>query len=138
MSDKINVERPTVPHWYGRGRAPRGWYNDFHRAAWAWDLASRHADGATAETVAEAASLLDAINRYAIADAREWELDNGGKLSPWAQEAHERREAALDKRREKLQERLKPFAALLDNYGLYPSVVDADGRRVCGYGKAEG
>lgn len=93
----------------------------------AWDLAAIIDGENVTETEYNAAlALLDSIQRYALADAREWEHENS---SEWYCNSviHKEREKQLDARRARLQEKLKRYGLRLVNYGLYPSIVDGAG-----------
>jgi hypothetical protein len=92
----------------------------------AWDLASIIDGEKVTETEYNAAlALLDSVQRYALADAREWERENSSER--YCNSAyHKEREIQLDARRERLQKRLARYGLRLVNYGLYPSIVDSD------------
>lgn len=93
----------------------------------AWDLASIIDGENVTETEYNAAlKLLDSIQRYALADAAEWERENSNER--YCNSAyHKERERQLDTRRKRLQARLKRYNLKLVNYGLYPSIVDGAG-----------
>lgn len=80
-------------------------------------------------SVDDAYSLICRTVRYALADAREWEIDNDAATFDGGcrQHAHEHRQDLLDRRRERLDAEWGEYGLHLHNYGLYPSVVDADG-----------
>lgn len=103
-----------------RGKRAEVW---FRRSVSAWDMASRIDPEVTEESKEAAAKLLDSIQRYALADAREWEAENNSERYCNSQ-YHKDREAMLDRRRERLQKALAPYGCKLENYGLYPSFVD--------------
>lgn len=113
----------TRPVWSGaiRGRRAEVW---FRRAVSAYDLAARIDTDVTEEARDAAAKLLDSIQRYALADAREWERENSSE-SYCNSRYHKEREKTLDRRRERLEKQLEKYGCKLVNYGLYPSVVDA-------------
>lgn len=113
--------RPTWNDYTVRTKRARVWY---YRAQSAHDLAARISNPPTVDDVDAAAKLLDSVQRYALADAREWEAENTSERYCNSQ-AHRDRQAALDRRREKLQKRLEPYGCKLVNYGLYPSIIDA-------------
>ena len=96
----------------------------FRRSVSAWDLAARLGD-VTEESKAVAAKLLDSVQRYALADAREWERENSSERYCNSR-YHKEREEMLNRRRERLEKALVPYRCRLVNYGLYPSVVDVD------------
>lgn len=113
----------TRPVWNDgiRGKRAETW---FYRSRSAYDMASR----ICGETVTEsayngAAWLLDKVQRYALADAREWEMENSSE-SYCNSEYHKTRERQLDKRRERLQKLLAAYDVKMENYGLYPSLID--------------
>lgn len=114
--------RPEFPIGAVRNKRVAVWY---YRAQSAYDLAARISNPPTVDDVAAAAKLLDSIQRYALADAREWEAENSSERYCNSR-AHKDREAALDRRRERLQKRLDPYGCKLINYGLYPTVTDAN------------
>ena len=114
----------TRPVWSDaiRGHRAEVW---FRRSRSAWDLAARLDPVVTEESKAAAAKLLDSIQRYALADAREWEAENSsGRYCN--SRAHKYREEMLDRRRIRLKKALEPYRCRLINYGLYPSIVDQD------------
>ena len=93
----------------------------------AWDLASIiDGENVTETEYSAALKLLDSVQRYALADAAEWERENSSER--YCNSAyHKERERQLDARRARLQERLKRYGLQLVNYGLYPSIVDSNG-----------
>ena len=107
-----------------RGRRAEVW---FYRYRSAWDLASIVCGDAVTETEYNAAlKLLDSIQRYALADAAEWERENSSER--YCNSAyHKEREKQLDARRKRLQKRLSRYGLKMENYGLYPTIVDSDG-----------
>lgn len=111
-SPAIRTRRAEVWHW---------------RYCSAWDLASIIDGERVTETEYNAAlALLDSVQRYALADAREWELENSSER--YCNSAHHKqREKQLDARRERLKKRLERYGLRLVNYGLYPSIVDGAG-----------
>lgn len=124
MKEKKIVARPV---WSDsiRGKRAEIW---FRRSVSAYDLAARLAPDVTEEAQATAAKLLDSVQRYALADAREWERENSSERYCNSQ-YHKEREAMLDRRREKLQKALAPYGVRMENYGLYPSIIDAATKR---------
>ena len=104
-----------------RGKRAEVW---FCRSVSAWDLAARLGD-VTEDSKAAAAKLLDSVQRYALADAREWEAENSSERY-YNSSAHKYREEMLDRRRERLEKALALYRCRLVNYGLYPSIVDVD------------
>lgn len=108
----IKTRRAEVWHW---------------RYCSAWDLASIIDGEKVTETEYNAAlALLDSVQRYALADAAEWERENSSER--YCNSAyHKQREKQLDARRERLQKRLARYGLKLVNYGLYPSIVDSAG-----------
>lgn len=120
-NEKTIVSRPI---WSDaiRGRRAEVW---FRRAVSAYDLAARLAPEVTEEARDAAAKLLDSIQRYALADAREWERENDSERYQ-ASDLHKERQKALDHRRERLQKQLAKYGCKLVNYGLYPSIIDTE------------
>lgn len=118
-------EYVSRPQWNNsiRGHRAEVW---FYRYRSAWDLASIVCGNKVTQTEYDAAlKLLDSIQRYALADAREWEMENSSER--YCNSAyHKQREAMLDKRRAKLQARLDRYGLRLENYGLYPQIENAD------------
>lgn len=119
----IYIDRPV---WNAaiRGRRAEVWH---WRHCSAWDLASIIDGPQVTETEYNAAlALLDSVQRYALANAREWEMENSSER--YCNSAyHKEREKQLDARRERLQARLARYGLNLVNYGLYPSIVDGNG-----------
>ena len=121
MTENMNtIPRPV---WRDaiRGKRSEVW---FRRAASAWALAHRLGP-VTEETLAAATKLLDSIQRYALADAREWEQENSNEWYCNSQ-YHKDREAMLNRRRARLEKALEPYRCRLVNYGLYPSIIDSE------------
>lgn len=120
--ETIYIDRPV---WNAaiKGRAIV-WYR---RYCSAWDLAAIVCGEKVMETEYNAAlKLLDSIQRYALADAAEWERENSSER--YCNSAyHKERERQLDARRARLQASLKRYDLTLVNYGLYPSIVDQAG-----------
>lgn len=98
-----------------------------YRYCSAWDLASIiDGDSVTETEYTAALKLLDSVQRYALADAAEWERENSSER--YCNSAyHKEREKQLDARRERLQKRLDRYGLRLVNYGLYPSIIDGAG-----------
>ena len=122
MNDNY-ISRPT---WSPaiKGRRAETWH---WRYCSAWDLAAIVCgDNVTADEYDAAAALLDSIQRYALADAAEWERENSSERY-CNSEYHKQRVRQLDARRDRLQKRLQRYGLRLVNYGLYPSIVDAAG-----------
>lgn len=93
----------------------------------AWDMASIIDGENVTETEYNAAlSLLDSVQRYALADAAEWERENSSERY-CNSTYHKQREKQLNARRGRLQARLDRYGLKLVNYGLYPSIVDQAG-----------
>ena len=108
-----------------KGKRALTWY---WRYCSAWDLAHIICgEQVTESEYNNALKLLDSIQRYALADAAEWERENN---SEWYCNStyHKEREKQLDGRRERLQARLKRYNLRLINFGLYPSIVDNNNR----------
>lgn len=107
-----------------KGRRAETWH---WRYCSAWDLAAIVCGENVTETEYNAAlALLDSIQRYALADAAEWERENSSEK--YCNSAyHKQREMQLDARRDRLQKRLARYELRLVNYGLYPTIIDAAG-----------
>ena len=117
------VSRPT---WNDgiRGHRAEVW---FFRSRSAWDLAAIVCgERVTEEEYESAKKLLDSVQRDALADAREWEAENSSERY-CNSSYHKQREAILDARRKRLQDRLARYGLRMENYGLYPTIVDAAG-----------
>ena len=107
-----------------RGKRAEVW---FYRSRSAWELAAIVCgERVTEEEYNEAAKLLDSVQRYALADAREWEAENSSERYRNSR-AHKEAERRLDARRERLQKRLQRYGLKLVNYGLYPTIVNNNG-----------
>lgn len=119
MEEKNIVSRPVWSNCI-KGKRAETW---FRRSVSAYGLAARINPEVTEEAQAAAAKILDSVQRYALADAREWERENSSERYCNSQ-YHKEREAALDRRRERLQKALQPYGVRLVNYGLYPSIID--------------
>lgn len=121
--ETIYIDRPV---WSPaiKGRRAETWH---YRYCSAWDLASIIDGERVTETEYNAAlALLDSIQRYALADAAEWERENSSER--YCNSAyHKQREKQLDARRGRLKKRLERYGLQLVNYGLYPSIVDSNG-----------
>jgi hypothetical protein len=133
---KINgIERPTAPRWYGKpGKEPKSFYNAYRRAVWAYDLCKvGAADVSDEQRYRKAVTLLNAVNRYACAAARQWERANTYERYANSRQC-ELDEKALDDRRAKLQKRLAEYGAHLESFGLHPTIRDSQNRQICGYG----
>lgn len=126
MSNNLpNVNYVERPVWSDaiRGKRAEVW---FHRFRSAWDLASIVCgEHVTEEEYEEAKKLLDSIQRYALADAAEWERENSSERYCNSQ-CHKERVKKLDARRERLQKHLARYGLKMENYGLYPAIINAD------------
>lgn len=113
----------TKPEYYGQTGRALVWYQR-HRAA--YQLAQRvcEPDAVTEGEKAQAMDLLNSVVRYALKDARQWERANTFERYANSRQCKED-EARNDRTREKLQKRLARYGVKLENYGLYPSTVDA-------------
>lgn len=102
------------------------WYR---RYCSAWDMASIIDGENVTETEYNAAlALLDSVQRYALADANQWERENSSER--YANSAYcAQRERQLNARRDRLNKRLSRYGLQLINYGLYPSIVDSERRQ---------
>ena len=122
----MDINYISRPEWTPaiKGRRAETWH---WRYVSAWDLASIiNGDNVTETEYNAALALLDSIQRYALADAAEWERENSSER--YCNSAyHKQRERQLDARRGRLQKRLQRYGLRLVNYGLYPSIVDAAG-----------
>lgn len=118
--------RPIPGDYEGRSHRACVWYN---RARAAFDLATLDALTTTADKAADrvpteayekARKLLDSVQRWGLADARAWELDNDSRYynSEWLKA----RQAQLAKRRVKLNKELAKYGLQIDSYGLYPCI----------------
>jgi hypothetical protein len=105
-----------------KGRRAEVWHR---RYCSAWDLAAIVCgpDSVTEAEYNDALKLLDSCQRYALADAAEWERENSSEkyCNSWY---HKERERQLDARRDRLQKRLSRYGLKMVNYGLYPAIVD--------------
>ena len=121
--ENIYIDRPVWTRAI-KGRRAEVWH---WRYCSAWDLASIIDGEKVTETeYNNALKLLDSVQRYALADAAEWERENSSER--YCNSAyHKEKEKQLDARRKRLQERLKRYGLQLVNYGLYPSIVDSNG-----------
>lgn len=128
MSNNLpNVNYVERPVWSDaiRGKRAEVW---FHRYRSAWELASIVCgDHVTEEEYEEAKKLLDSVQRYALADAAEWERENSSERYCNSQ-YHQERVKKLDARRGRLQKRLARYGLKMVNYGLYPTIIDSDRR----------
>lgn len=111
-----------------KGRPAEVWH---WRYCSAWDLAALVCVDNVTETEYNAAlKLLDSVQRYALADAAEWERENSNER--YCNSAyHKQRERQLDARRERLQKALARYGVKMENYGLYPTIVKIDTREAC-------
>lgn len=115
------------PEWNNaiKGKRAAVW---FYRSRSAWDLAAIVCgDRVTESEYSDAAKLLDSCQRYALADAAEWERENSSEKY-CNSKYHADREKQLDARRERLQKRLSRYGLKMVNYGLYPTIVDGSRR----------
>ena len=116
------------PEWSNaiRGRRAEVWH---FRYCSAWDMAALICgDNVTQEEYDTALKLLDSVQRYALADAREWEMENNSER--YCNSAfHKQREKQLDARRARLQEKLKRYNLKMVNNGLYPTLYSLDGEK---------
>lgn len=119
MEEKTIVSRPVWSDSIG-GKRAEIW---FRRSVSAYDLAARISPQVTEEAKEAAAKLLDSVQRYALADAREWVAENSSERY-YNSSAHKYRVAELDRRRERLQKALAHYGVAMVNYGLYPSIID--------------
>lgn len=107
-----------------RGKRAETW---FFRYRSAWDLAAIVCgEQVTEEEYNAALKLLDSVQRYALANAAEWERENSSERYCNSQ-YHKDREKQLDARRAKLQKRLQRYGLKMKNSGLYPRITDSTG-----------
>lgn len=126
MTTNNEINYVSRPVWNNaiRGKRNEVW---FYRYRSAWDLASIVCgDKVTQEEYEEALALLNSVQRYALADAREWELENSSERYCNSQ-YHKTKEKQLDARRAKLQKKLSRYGLKMINYGLYPTIVNESG-----------
>jgi len=95
----------------------------FYRATSAYDLATRIKETPLESDVRAARDLLDRVTRYALAEGRACEVDNDSSRYDEARSKHT--EDLLAKRRARLVAELTAYGATLEDYGVYPSVIDA-------------
>lgn len=122
---EITADEPAAPRpvYYGqKGRA----LVHYWRACNCYKLAERKGTP-TAEAVETATNLYNRLIRYALADAHQWEYENTSERYANSKQAESDR-ARLDKRRANLEKELTAYGLRLYNYGLYPSIIDSDGR----------
>lgn len=111
-----------------RGKRAETW---FFRYRSAWDLAALVCgERVTEDEYTAAAKLLDSVQRYALADAAEWERENSSERY-CNSECHKQREKQLDSRRDRLQKALFRYGVKMVNYGLYPTIVKIDTNENC-------
>lgn len=120
MTTTEKATRPIWSEWINHSRHSEVLYR---RAVSAYDLAARISAEPSTDEVDAAAALLNSIQRYAIADAREWERDNDARY--YDKPEHKAQEKRLNARRVKLEKRLAAYGCKLRNYGLYPEVIDS-------------
>lgn len=123
---KFNATREQANELHGQKGRALVWY---WRACSAYDLAERKtgAEKVTESDYNAAADLLKRVTRYALADAHQWERANTFERYANSQ-ACEDDEKRLQARRERLQKELNAYGVKMVNYGLYPSIIDGDGR----------
>lgn len=120
MTNVDLATRPTYNKYAHKTKRALVW---LWRGQSAYDLAARINPAPTVADVYAAAALLDRVQRYALADAREWEAENSSEH--YCNSAtHKHRQKVLDARRDRLQKQLLPYRVKLVNYGLYPSTID--------------
>lgn len=122
----MNSEYVARPVWSNaiKGKRNEVWFRRYRSA---WDLAAIVCGvNVPEEEYNEALKLLDSVQRYALADAAEWERENSSERYCNSQ-YHKDRERQLDARRERLQKRLARYGLKMVNYGLYPTIVNYSG-----------
>jgi hypothetical protein len=111
-----------------RGKRAEVWH---WRSVSAWDLAALVCGDNVTETEYNAAfKLLDRVQRYALADAAEWERENSSE-SYCNSAYHKQRERQLNARRARLQTELARYGVKMENYGLYPTIIKTHTRENC-------
>jgi len=111
-----------------KGKRAETW---FFRYRSAWDMAALVCGENVTETEYNAAlKLLDSVQRYALADAREWEMENNSERY-CNSVYHKERIKQLDARRARLQKALARYGVKMENYGLYPSIIKIDTKQDC-------
>lgn len=111
------------PSYYGQKGRALVWY---WRALAAYNLAAIiDGEEVTREEYEAARKLLDSCQRYALADAHQWERANSSERYANSRYCADD-EARLNRRREALQKRLARYGLAMHNYGLYPEIVKVD------------
>lgn len=114
------------PVYYGQKGRALVWY---WRAVAAYNLAARiDGEEVSREEYDAAAKLLDSCQRYALADAHQWERVNSSERYCNSTQRKED-EKKLDARRASLQKRLARYGVKMENFGLYPSICYTDPAR---------
>lgn len=123
MTNQNIIDRPVWSKAI-KGHRAEVW---FRRHCSAWDLAHIVCGNQVSENeYNEALKLLDSVQRYALADAAEWERENSSERYCNSQ-YHKNRERQLNARRDRLQARLSRYGLKMVNYGLYPTIVNESG-----------
>lgn len=127
MSNEIKyINRPEWSRAI-KGRRAETW---FYRYRSAWDLAAIVCGERVTETeYNDALKLLDSCQRYALADAAEWERENSSEKY-CNSKYHADRVKQLDARRDRLQKRLSRYGLKMANYGLYPVIENSERRNM--------
>ena len=127
MTNEINYI--ARPEWNRsiKGKRAETW---FYRYRSAWDLAAIVCGERVTETeYNDALKLLDSCQRYALADAAEWERENSSERY-CNSKYHADRVKQLDARRDRLQNRLARYGLKMSNYGLYPVIENSERRNM--------
>ena len=92
----------------------------------AWDLVNNEFDEVTEEEYDRAYDLLNRCIRYGLADARYSEDENDSRFfkNGLPLPAFKHRGELLDRRRERLDNELARYGAMLGWAGLYPTIID--------------
>ena len=128
--DDMPAHRPETPTW-NISRHDMVW---LLRERSAWDMADM-TGGATIKRVADAASLLDRIQRFAMADARQAEAEENPcnyKTDGKPRDFLARKADQLARRRDRLQRELSDYSGgqlVMRWFGAYPTICNADNTR---------
>lgn len=125
MNETNYISRPVWDRATIRGKRAEIW---FYRRRSAWELAAIVCGEQVTESEYNAAAkLLDSCQRYAMADANEFERENSSERY-CNSKYHMDRIKQLSARRDRLQKQLARYGLEMINYGLYPTIVNADRR----------
>lgn len=125
-AEKREIEIVDRPVYYGQKGRALVWY---YRALSAYNLAARiDGEQVSREEYDAAAKLLDSCQRFALADAHQWEYVNSS-CEYCNSERRKEDERRLNARREALQKRLARYGIKMEYFGLYPSLCYTDPAR---------